>query len=189
MPEPMEKAGAKGFCKCLYYDPHKSRPVQNRLIYRIKKRADHAVTGFFAEELAKSVGAILQRDGVVLSDVMITYVPRSREGCAENGTDQAAELARALSRQLHLPMVRMLARKRGTHTSQKKLTPPERLKNARASYCTVGRRRCEQKVIILVDDIVTTGASMSACTGLLHQMGASAVYCAAVATDLVNRDK
>ncbi len=189
MPTPLEDAGAVGLCKCLYYDPHRNRPVQNQLIYRVKKKSDYAITGFFSEELAVSVAGMLEKNGVDASNAVVTYLPRSPKAIAESGTDQAAQLARALARQLRVPSVKLIARRRGKSLPQKDLSPAERLKNAKSSYLPAKGKRCDGRTVILVDDIVTTGASMAAGTKLLYKMGAANVFCAAVATDLMNKDK
>ncbi len=189
MPKPLEDAGARGLCKCLYYDPHRNRPVQNQLIYRVKKKSDYAIIGFFSEELAVSVIGMIEENGLDPSDAVVTYLPRSPKAIAESGTDQAAQLARALARQLRVPVVKLIARQRGKSLPQKDLSPEERLKNAKKSYMPARGKRCDGKTVILVDDIVTTGASMAAGAKLLAKMGAANVFCAAVATDLVNKDQ
>ena len=71
---------------------------------------------------------------------------------------------------------------------KKKLTPVERIRNARSSIDLRKNADCRDKVVLLVDDIVTTGNGMACCTKLLRCAGCRAVWALTVASDAYNKD-
>ncbi len=177
--ELLEQSDCKEYIKLVYYLHGKSAPVQNRVIYRIKNQRDRRTPAFLARELAKEIGA-------VGPNTIITYVPRRKRTVLETGTDQARELSRALSSELQIPVCKAL-RRRGRELEQKKLTPAERWRNARASYEVDREVDLAGREVLLVDDIVTTGASLAACVQKLLRAGAESVRCISVASDDANR--
>lgn len=89
--------------------------------------------------------------------------------------NQSARLACALSRATGIPVQRrLLKRVHPTHT-QTRLSRAERTQNVKRAFAYVGRGPIEGARIILVDDVLTTGATASACAKLLKQNGAAAV--------------
>ena len=126
-------------------------------------------------------------EAINFTNAVLAYVPRRKRAYLQYGTDQARELARALSGQSGIPLAACLTRKRGNQREQKKLTPQERIKNARASFAVQNAELLKGKTVLLIDDIVTTGASMSVCVKLLLRAGAAEIYCVAVASDEINR--
>ncbi len=184
MPVVMQKAKCKGFRKLAYYHPNKRKKVQNRLIYTIKENAVRNSFEFLAKELHFAVKEIVGED--LPEQFLITYLPRSRAAKRRYDVDQAEQLARALSAVSGIAMVQ--AFERDGDVQQKELTPPERAKNARESYRIKENLTLEGKQILLVDDIVTTGAGMAVCARLCKRAGARDVYCLAVASDITNRE-
>ncbi len=96
-----------------------------------------------------------------------------------NGSDLLAE---CLGRKLGVPVVRTLLRCRYT-IPQKDLLPRERFRNVRGAFRLrrVDRQRWHGSRLLLVDDILTTGATCSEIAALLKQSGAVAVHVAIVA--------
>lgn len=189
--ERMQKAKCKGFYKLVYYVPAKKTPVQNRLIYTVKQTRDRRSVDFLAEELWKSMKELCKEKSIKKDDVILTYIPRSSMAKLQYGTDQAKELAMALSRISQIPVEPLIRRKGGRANSQKKLDPIARYKNAQNSFDVSLKTDAaiKGKTVFLIDDIVTTGASMAVGTRLLRKMGADAVYAFAIASDSFNRDR
>jgi predicted amidophosphoribosyltransferase len=73
---------------------------------------------------------------------------------------------------------------------QKMLGQEQRAKNAFAAFEAVPKHCADLKgkCVILVDDVVTTGAGLSECARILYGCGAKRVLCVAIAADDVNRD-
>ena len=187
MPERMRKAKCESFTKLVYYVPSKRVLVQNRLIYLIKRKNHDRAYDFLASKLSQKVNDVMQKEGFLREDVVITYLPRTRRAHLQNGIDQAAELARRVAKNCNLEAKPLLCRRRGGE-EQKKLTPVERIRNARGSIDLRKGVDCKGKVIILIDDIVTTGNGMARCTKLLRHANCRAVYAFAVASDVFNKD-
>lgn len=187
MPERMRKAKCAGFSKSVYYVPTKRTLVQNRLIYLVKRKHHDRAYAFLAERLSRMAEKILQEEGLCRKEVIVTYLPRTRRAYLQNGIDQAAELARRVAENCSLEMMPLLCRRRGGE-EQKKLTPAQRIRNARGSIDLKKGADCQGKVVLLVDDIVTTGNGMARCTKLLRRAGAISVWALAVASDVYNKD-
>ena len=113
---------------------------------------------------------------------LLVPVPMQVSKLRARGYNQAALLAEALAREIHLPCnTRALKRVRTGKLSQTRLHRSERLANAKAAYRAARTKGLEGKTILLIDDVVTTGATSNACATLLRQAGAKAVYVLALA--------
>lgn len=108
------------------------------------------------------------------------YVPLSRAGRRGRGYDQSRLLAKSLARALGVPLLDVLEKARETKV-QHSLGRAARLENVRGAYRAEGG--AAGKTLLLVDDIVTTGATLCQCACALYQAGAKEVYglCAASA--------
>ena len=95
------------------------------------------------------------------------------------GTDQSEMLAKCLSEKLGVAFARIF-KSEGEVTEQKKLGVKERRLNMLSAF-TLRDIDLDGKTVILIDDIVTTGASMNACLKLLKGAHAERIVCASVA--------
>lgn len=187
MTERMHKAKCAEFRKAVYYVPNKRTLVQNQLIYLIKRKNHDRAYDFLAQRLSKMAEEVIKENDLQRADVIVTYLPRTRRAYLQNGIDQAAELAKRVAQNCSLEMQPLLCRTRGGE-EQKKLTPIERIRNARGSIDLRRGVDCYDKVVLVVDDIVTTGNGMARCTKLLRRAGCRTVYALAVASDVYNKD-
>lgn len=92
----------------------------------------------------------------------------------ERGYNQSALLARALAERWRVPAWEdVLERERATRT-QTRLTPTDRWRNVSRAFrvCTEGGNRLSGAHILLVDDVVTTAATLNACAAALFDAGA-----------------
>ncbi|MBR2903228.1 MAG: ComF family protein [Clostridia bacterium] len=139
-------------------------------INRLKK--DNAYLALtFAEKMAERV----RQEGWDLAEAVVTFVPLSKEKRRIRGYDQAEELAKAVAKFLALPM-RDVFVCTGKKDAQKELSPLERRKNVEGIYRVVERKAVKGKSVLLVDDIMTTGATGSECASRLKRAGADKVY-------------
>lgn len=177
MPEALRDAGADALCRILPYDKT-ADGASKRLLLSLKNRHDRGAEQLLASLLLPGVEAAA--DG---AEPIVTYVPRSRKSRAETGTDQAKRLAEAVAREGGWHAVGLLIRAGSADVQQKTLTAAERSVNAENNY-RPARKLAEKiggRTVVLVDDIVTTGASMAVCVRLLKEAGAAKVICAAAA--------
>ena len=112
---------------------------------------------------------------------LLTYVPVSARRRFHRGYDQVRLLAGAVGRELGQKPVRTL-RKRRHNSAQSSLSGREqRRANVLGAYQAVGPDAWAGKRILILDDIITTGATVSECARVLQTAGAAKVLCAAVA--------
>lgn len=133
-----------------------------------------------APVLATLATPTLDRLRAISGGATLVPVPVHAERLAVRGYDQAELLARALGRAAHLPVMAALVRVRAT-TKQHRLDRGARLRNLRGAFAM---NRSAAPVIILVDDIITTTATLEACAGVLHEAGCEAVYGLAIAREV-----
>lgn len=100
----------------------------------------------------------------------------------ERGYNQAEYLARALARRLGLPYAsnRRLVRTKAT-PSQTRLTARQRVTNVMGAFEASAAGGWSGQRVLLVDDVMTTGATVSACARALMQAGAASVDVVTVA--------
>lgn len=110
----------------------------------------------------------------------ISSVPISVKRRSQRGYNQSELIARAAAKELHLPYRECLV-KTTDNKEQHKLTEKERRKNVQGVYELIQKEEVYGKHILLVDDIVTTGATLCECAEALFAGGAKEVSCAAIA--------
>jgi ComF family protein len=97
--------------------------------------------------------------------------------------NQAAVLATRLAAETGLPLDLTALRRTRYTTSQARLSGAERRENLTTAFAPTrgGARRIQGKRVLLVDDVITTSATMEACTNALKDAGAAEVDCLALA--------
>jgi predicted amidophosphoribosyltransferase len=107
---------------------------------------------------------------------LVTWAPLSRGKLRERGFDQALLLAGKMCGCLGWPKPVRLLKKTKQRAVQSSLTSDEeRRANASGSYRVLRGELVKGKRILLVDDICTSGATLSECAGLLLEAGAGSV--------------
>lgn len=149
------------------------------LILRCKSAGNDELSDLLMRESAFRVAEFFRKTGENRAEWSVTWIPRSPENLLKYGFDHGELLAASLARFLEIPCVATLFR--GGGKVQKELSVGERRDNAasslfpRKSGIEAGRK------YILVDDVITTGASMKAAAHILLQRGAAAILPVAAA--------
>jgi ComF family protein len=171
-----ERCGA-----CLQSPPHFDRAVAayrydfpvDRIVQALKYGHQLAVAGWLAQALATRLPA---------GNALIVALPLHRERLRERGFNQSWEIAQALGKRLQQPVDgSSLLRTRAT-PPQAELPWPERQRNVRGAFeCTADLSGRE---ILLIDDVMTTGATVNEAARVLKLHGASRVTVAVAARAL-----
>jgi ComF family protein len=139
-----------------------------------------------SEAFSVSIGRLLaQRLGEKLAGFhanAVMPVPMHWAKRFFRGVNSPELLAQCVARKLHLPVVQNMVRCRYTG-AQKDLLPRERFRNVQDAFRLrrADRQRWQGSRLLVVDDILTTGATCSEVARLLKQAGAAAVAVAVVA--------
>ncbi len=132
-----------------------------------------------AKPMARRMARLEWPDDVVRERAAIVPVPLSATRYRERGYNQAERLASGLGHELGLPVwADVLVRNRDTH-SQVRLTPSERASNVSSAFVspTAARTRLRGTHVLLVDDVITTAATLNACAQALADGGARIISC------------
>ncbi|MFQ3595181.1 MAG: ComF family protein [Sphingomonadaceae bacterium] len=135
------------------------------------------------EEMARLLAPFLARGAPDLPQALVVPVPLHPVRLMQRGYNQAALLAREVADRLGAPLLlEGLVRRRNTPSSRG-LTRKGRARNVEGAFavpdCAAGAFR--GRPVLLVDDVLTTGATANACALALRQGGASAVHVLAFA--------
>ncbi len=153
------------------------------LLMQFKFQQDPGAAHALAQLLARAPGVA----AALAAATLIVPVPLSRERLRERGFNQAVLLARALARRPGAPACATELLQRTRHTpAQSGLQRAQRLGNLRGVFEVPAQRRSQvqgQKVI-LMDDILTTGATLDAAAQALRQAGAIHICAMVVARTL-----
>lgn len=145
-------------------------------------RLKYAGAARVAGPLAEAALPALHRLLAVSGPAPLVPVPLHRLRERERGYNQAALLGRELGRRAGLPVMELLMRARTT-TKQHRLDRAERLSNLRDAFVLAPKARIPSSVIV-VDDILTTSATLEACAGVLRSAGVAHVYGFTVAREV-----
>lgn len=113
---------------------------------------------------------------------VLSWVPVSRIRRFFRGYDQSELLAIALGKELGIPAVRTLNKKRHTRPQSSIRDAARRRANILNAFCAENAEQFAGKRVLLVDDVVTTGVTASECAKTLLLNGAKEVDLIAVAT-------
>ena len=164
------------------YRSGKTDGVPEKLIYRMKHKNERRVFAYVAKALAPILEDAVKYMEKQTEELIITYPPRRPAAVRKEGFDQAEQLALALSRETGWQTDALFLRTRKRKKAQKTLDATGREANAKDAY-RVDTKEGElaDSTVILVDDVHTTGATLSACAELLLAAGANDVLLVTVA--------
>ena len=182
-----------------FYHPD-DKGLASRAIYTFKRKRYVDLCEFFAAELAPKLEEMLSLLEIEPSECIFTYIPRTNKALCKHGFDQGELLAKSLCKSVGgyctMPLLKRISGK-----EQKKLSHKEREKNASASIFAnesrsafFGRANSLDelfcgKAVVLVDDVITTGASLKRGISELKRVGAKTVLVATIARCEIKKKK
>ena len=110
-----------------------------------------------------------------LSADVLVPVPMHWRRRMAHGTNSAALLAEVLAQRLQKPLHNRLLRRSRNTAPQFSLSPPQRRANVRGCFTAKASKRLENAHVLLVDDIMTSGATCNEAARVLRQAGAGRV--------------
>lgn len=156
----------------LFYD---DMVRQSFLMYKFSGVQAYAVR--YAKFMAECVENNLDYSTI---DV-ISCVPLSRKRQRKRGYNQSLLLAKEISASLAIPEKELLKKIKDNPAQSKTKSSKERLTNVSGVYSLQSGADVDGKTILLVDDIVTTGATLSECGRILRRAGAEKVFAVTLA--------
>lgn len=147
-------------------------------LHRYKFGGATAYADIYSEFIVKCI------DENQISCDSITWVPLSRRRLRRRGYDQAELLAKLIAKHLGQSPVRLLKKQRDTPPQSKTGSVEKRRANIAGAYACLRPELLQGKQVLLVDDIVTTGATLSEAARVLKKAGAKEVICATLARSL-----
>lgn len=162
---------AAGCCSPLVYEKRVREAVHRYKFSRVRA---------YAEPFGILLAQCVQDHLAELPDA-VTWTPLSAKRLRARGFDQAQLLAQTVGERLSLPVLPTLVKIRDTQPQSELKEESARRANALGAYSLRPEAEVKGLRLLLVDDVVTTGATLSECSAVLLRAGAAEVYCAAVA--------
>lgn len=143
------------------------------------REAVHALKYSYLSALAQPMAQLMARyveeEEAIEADLVVA-VPLYARRQRLRGYNQSVLLARELSRLCGLPLAeRGLARRRNTPPQARSADAEARKRNVADAFIADGRW-VEGRRVLLIDDVMTTGATVDACARALHEAGAASVW-------------
>lgn len=150
----------------VYVAAHYDEEVVRKLLYVTKYERARPGIDSMVERMAPLLGS-------VPPEALLVPVPTASSRVRQRGYDQAVLLAKGLSRRTGKQSVRLLARMGQAH--QVGAGRMQRLQHLQGAFRPVQLRHIPGAHIVLVDDVLTTGATLVAAARILKEAGAAEV--------------
>lgn len=164
----------------------KIRPPFSQVLYYgiyegVLREAIHLLKFNGIKRLSKPLGHLLSKLPVPKADAIVP-VPLHNKSLIKREFNQTAIIGRYLSKKLNIPMMLNALRKIKETPPQTDVTGKERLKNVKNAYSA--SEEIKGLDLLLVDDVITTGATVMECSRTLMNAGANSVTVIALARSM-----
>lgn len=160
--------------KLVRYDYSGRTKSASRMIFKMKNKRRDDVIDFVSEELTES---LLISNPSLPADTIVTNVPNRKSAIRSRGFDHAEVLARAVAKKLGLEYMSLLVSE--AKLPQKSMKNEDRFKNAK--FDLKSEPNIKGRHVIIVDDVVTSGASMGNSASMIRSLGTKKIIGATVA--------
>jgi ComF family protein len=127
------------------------------------------------EWFAGKLVELVRREGEAMAADVVVPVPLHRDREKERGYNQAAMISKPLARCLGLPHKAVLLMRTRPRPDKQVLTLEERWESVRGAFATRPGSQVDNLRVLLVDDVMTSGATLDACSRALLMSGAKSV--------------
>jgi len=161
-------------------------PYQNKLVQKLIQNFKYEP---FIKDLSKSLSSLiiehlqLLDNKPDLSSFFLTPVPLHKKRLKWRGFNQAEEIAKELTNYLKIPLINDCLIKIRETPTQMELSGEERKENIKGVFLVKNKDLIQNKKILLVDDVYTTGSTMEECARILKEAGAKEVVGMVVARE------
>lgn len=166
--------GLDGVCAPMYYSEQAIHGI-----HRFKYRGVTCLTPFLCglmESCVRETFSSAQFD-------IVTFVPMTRKKQRMRGYFPARLLAKDIAKRFDAPLFDSLLMHTGAGGTQMKMAGDKRWENACKNFAIhQNASRIDNKRVLIVDDVLTTGSTMRRCAQLLFSLGAASVHGVAIAT-------
>ncbi len=142
-----------------------------RAIVMLKFERIEPLGAWFAKRLVE----VVQREAETLAADVVVPVPLHRVRERERGYNQTDLVAKPLARRLGLPYRAVLLVRTRPRPDKQVLSLAERWESVRGAFATRPGSQVDKLRVLLVDDVLTTGATLDACAKALREAGAKSV--------------
>lgn len=143
------------------------------LLFRFKNGRPY-IARYLSRFIAEKVKELPATDGIV-------FVPASDSALRDRGYSQSELLAVEVSKSTGIPVLYGAVERARTTPAQKNLPRAERLKNLNAAF-KANKKLVKDKTIIIIDDVMTTGATLDSLAQALKNAGAHKIFAVAAAS-------
>lgn len=180
-------------CLSLLSNPHKTRtkyislilsasrywhPAIIKTVRAVKYRHASAYADILGEFLSDHVQEIRN---LMDNDTIIAPIPISPQKLRIRGYNQSQKLAEHISKRFEWNIENALLKIKGTPSQTNFSSKRDRIKNIRGSFKVHPDFNPQGKIILLIDDVITSGATLNEAARILKQKGAKKIFAATVA--------
>jgi ComF family protein len=184
MPPVLRRAGVAAALKMVSYSKERNTTAKRCIVY-MKRKNTRAVFDFFSGQMAELLCVYLNETYTSPKDVLITYLPRGHKNAVKSGVDQSELLAKGIGRALGCDVQELLIRTKRREKEQKHLSKKERLENMKGAFTLkqtdISKINKTYRCIAVVDDVMTTGASLASCSAELKKGFGGRIICVCLA--------
>ncbi len=148
-----------------------------KLIHRFKY--DKKI--LLGKRLAQSLGQVVAQDEDFANCELLIPVPLHPARYRERGFNQSEVLAEGVSRAMNLPLAKEILKRKKSTKDQTYLNVKQRAENVRDAFVVTQPEKINDKKVILVDDVITTGATLNECAKMLQKVGAKKIFAVTLA--------
>ena len=153
-----------------------------RAIVLLKFEEMDPLADWFADRLVD----VVRQSALELGTDVVVPVPLHNDRHRERGFNQAELLSKRLAKRLRLPHQGVLLVRKRPRPGKLLLTNRERWEAVRGAFATRPGSQVDNKRVLLVDDVMTTGATLDACAKALREAGATSVVGLTVARAILS---
>lgn len=174
----------QSFKRGMYYTECLSVYYYEQFVAQSVRRFKFAGMEQYAGLYGRLIGMLLLRNKTEFD--ILSWVPISDKRRRKRGYDQSLLIAQAVARELRVECVRTLQKIKDNQPQSRQHDAAARHANVMNAYRAVEPQRFRGKRVLLIDDVVTTGATLSECSRVLRTAGAESVVCATLAATRIH---